>query len=60
MSRCYVSEQIASYCNQPEEPECPLCYSSMSDESGDLVCEDELCGHVIYAPDEDGYHGRFC
>ena len=53
MGRCYVSEQIAAYCNQPEEPECPLCYSSMSQDDRDLVCEDELCGHVIYAPDED-------
>ena len=53
MKRCYVNEQIAAHCNQPEEPECPLCYSSMSQDDRDLVCEDELCGHVIYAPDED-------
>ena len=55
MTRCYVSESIAAHCNQPEEPECPLCYSVMSQDDRDLVCEDEECGHVIYAPDEDSY-----
>ena len=56
MTRCYVSEQIAEHCNQPEPVECPNCNSSMTDDEGDLVCDDEFnehCDHVIYAPDED-------
>ena len=56
MTRCYVSEQIAAHCNQPEPVECPGCNSSMTDDEGDLVCDDEFneyCDHVIYAPDED-------
>ena len=45
MTRCYVSEQIAEYCNQPEEAECP-CGSSMTyDNDGDLQCDE--CEHVI-------------
>ncbi len=58
MTRCYVSEQIAAHCNQPEPAECPRCNSSMTDDEGDLVCDDEFnehCDHVIYAPDEDCY-----
>jgi len=42
--------------NEPEQTECPKCNSSMSDNDGDLVCDDEFgeyCDYVIYAPDED-------
>lgn len=53
MTRCYVSEQIAAHCNEPEPAECPRCNSSMTDNEGDLVCDNEHCNHVIYAPDED-------
>jgi len=55
MTRCYVSEQIAAHCDQPESVECPRCNGSMTDDEGDWVCEDEFnehCDHVIYAPDE--------
>ena len=55
MTRCYVSEQIAAHCNQDEAPECESCYSSMTCEDGDLVCDNEECGNVIYAPDEDDF-----
>jgi len=58
LTRCYVSEQIAEHCNEPEAIECPRCNSSMTDDEGDLVCDDEFnehCDHVIYAPDEDDF-----
>lgn len=44
--------------NEPEQAECPKCNSSMTDDEGDLVCDDEFgewCDHVIYAPDEDDF-----
>ena len=55
MDRCYISEQIADYCNQPEPLECPVCGEGMTqDEYGcDYFCDDEECSGVIYAPDED-------
>jgi len=55
MTRCYVSEQIAAHCNEPETPECTTCNDSMSNDDGDLVCDNEECTHVIYAPDEDDF-----
>ena len=58
MTRCYVSEQIAAYCDEPEQTECPRCGSSMIEEDGDLVCEDqfkEWCDYVQYAPGEDDF-----
>ena len=42
--------------NEPEPVECPRCNSSMTDDEGDLVCDDEFnehCDYVIFAPDED-------
>ncbi len=52
MTRCYVSEQIANHCNQPEEAECPECGSSMTyDNDGDLACDE--CEHVIIIDDAD-------
>lgn len=53
--RCIISEQIAAHCNEPEEHECPACCSSMTCEDGDLVCDNEDCTKVIYAPDEDDF-----
>ena len=56
MSRCYVSEQIAELCNQPEPAECPKCGKGMNnDYTHDLVCDDSECDGVIYAPDEDDF-----
>jgi len=53
MTRCYVSEQIARHCNEPEETECPLCSGGMTiDNDGDLVCDE--CGHLIMQ-DETGF-----
>jgi len=47
MTRCYVSEQIADHCNEPEEIYCPECDGTMtSDDDADLVCDDIECGHV--------------
>ena len=53
MNRCYVSEQIAAYCNQPEEPECPLCFGPMNNNGlDDMNCDDECCSGAFNAPDE--------
>lgn len=41
--------------NEQEEPECKVCNSSMTCEDGDLVCDNEDCTYVEYAPDEDSY-----
>ena len=50
MTRCYVSEQIAAYCSQEEEAECPECGSGMTyDNDGDLQCDE--CDHVIIIDD---------
>jgi ribosomal protein S27AE len=52
MTRCVISEQIAEYCNQPEEIECPGCGSSMAyDNDGDLQCD--KCDHEIIMDDAD-------
>ena len=56
MNRCYVSEQISAHCDEPEPAECPRCNSAMTEDNGDLVCDDEFneyCDHVVYGPDED-------
>ena len=54
MGRCYVSEQIAAHCNQPEEPECPLCFGPMNNNGlDDMNCDDECCSGAFNAPDED-------
>ena len=48
MTRCYVSEQIAAHCDDPEPTYCPECESEMTcDDVGDLECDDIECGHVI-------------
>ena len=53
MARCYVSEQIAAYCSQEGEAECPECGSSMTyDDDGDLACDE--CDNVIIIDDYDG------
>ena len=41
--------------NEQEEVECKVCSSSMTCEDGDLVCDNEECTFVIYAPDEDDF-----
>ena len=54
MTRCYVSEQIAKHCNEPEEAECPECYGVMTeDEYCNLVCYS--CGGVVCAPGDDDF-----
>lgn len=30
---CGIERQIASYCNEAEQPECPECFSSMTETS---------------------------
>lgn len=53
---CYVSNQIADYCNEPEAEECTECASSVtaSMEGGYeiLICDN--CGHKVWA-DGDEY-----
>ena len=44
--------------NEPEEAECKRCGSTMTDNDGDLVCDDQYeegCTFTIYAPDEDDF-----
>ena len=41
--------------NEPEEAECNSCGSSMTEDDGDLVCDNDECTFVICAPDEDDY-----
>ena len=55
MNRCYVSEQIAKHCNEPEANECPKCGGSMTCDDAGLACDDDTCTGVIYAPDEDDF-----
>ena len=48
MTRCYVSEQIADYCNNDDEMFCPECKANMYIQEDDsTVVECESCGHVI-------------
>ena len=48
MTRCYVSEQIAAYCKELEEVECPVCGGGMTEQDGNnyiyLACDDKECG----------------
>ena len=56
MDRCYVSEQIAEHCNQPEPIECPECNGGMTqNDDGDYICDDsENCdGFVSCTQDEE-------
>ena len=53
---CYISNQIAEYCNEPEATECLECGSSMtiSQEGGyEVLCCDE-CDYKIWT-DGDEY-----
>ena len=50
---CYISDQVARYCDE-DEYLCSECGDTMSfDDDNDLVCDDVECGHiVILTPDE--------
>jgi len=51
---CYISNQIADYCNQPEELFCPECGGEMShDKDGDLLCDDIECTGMIILNSDD-------
>ena len=58
MTRCYISEQIAAHCNEPDTESCERCDGTItiSIEGGYdvLICDDEDCGHKVWA-DGDEY-----
>jgi hypothetical protein len=56
MTRCYVSEQIAKHCDEPDELECPKCGGGVTQDDDDYTCDAEECDGVIYAPDEDDFY----
>lgn len=51
MTHCHISNQISKFCNEPEAIECPICYSSMTEEnvgSHDfLKCDNPECAETI-------------
>lgn len=56
MSDCHIANQISQHCNSPEEAECEVCLSSMTEVAerghGLLICDS--CGHKVWA-DGDEY-----
>ena len=54
MTGCYVSNQIADYCNEPDEEYCPECESQVTEQyfCGNtwLECDNQQCG---YTSEED-------
>ena len=56
MSDCYVSDQIANYCNQEDPFECSECASSMTlhIKNGYALLACDRCEHKIWA-DGDEY-----
>lgn len=48
---CHVSNQIAIHCDEPEEVECPVCSSLMTEEKCGryefLKCDNSLCAETI-------------
>ena len=57
MTGCYVSNQIADYCDMPDEECCTECHSEMtiSLEGGYdvLICDNEECGHKVWADGQE-------
>ncbi|MCP4987612.1 MAG: hypothetical protein GY928_16600 [Colwellia sp.] len=55
MSNCYISNQIADYCNEPEADECPECGAEMtiSQEGGyEVLCCDK-CDYKVWADGQE-------
>tara|TARA_R100001594_G_scaffold1048_2_gene4369 strand:+ start:17661 stop:17858 length:198 start_codon:yes stop_codon:yes gene_type:complete len=57
---CVISRQIADHCNEPEESECPMCGSTMTEtsyprnwEGAYLKCDNQDCEHEIHPPEPD-------
>ena len=56
MSNCYISNQIAEYCDQ-DEGCCPECGCTLTEKyvvgAHWLECDNEQCGHTIDLDDFD-------